>query len=162
MPLTRSGTGFSQCSRERGVTLIEMMIVVTLVALVAGLSYPSISSGIETLRLRAAGDAVVGLFNTSVARADQRQQPVEIQILQREGVLTARSADMGFTRRVEIAKPLVITDIVPHVPANVEDLRRVIIYPGGGAPRIGVEISTPQGRKRVISIDPITGAAQSK
>src|SRR5947208_1406758 len=51
---------------QAGVTLIEMMIVVTLIALVAGLSYPSLSSGLETLRLRSASDAIVALLNTSV------------------------------------------------------------------------------------------------
>ena len=148
--------------RESGVTLLEMMIVATLVALVAGLSYPSMSSGLETLRLRSTADSISSLLSTSVERADRRQQPVEIQIRIGEGILIARAADMGFMRQVQVPKPLLITDILPHVPANLEGSRRVIIYPGGGAPRIGIEISTPNGRKRVVSIDAITGAAQSK
>jgi prepilin-type N-terminal cleavage/methylation domain-containing protein len=147
---------------EAGVTLIEMLIVVTLVALMAGLSYPSVSSGLETLRLRSTSDAIVGLLDTSVERATRRQQPVEIQISQKDGTLVARSADAQFSRRVDIPKPLAITDILPHVPADAGDARRVIIYPGGAAPRIGIELSTPSGRKRTVQVDPITGVAQAQ
>jgi len=149
--------------QQAGVTLVEMMIVVTLVALVAGLTYPSLSSGLETLRLRAASDSVVSLLNTSLERAERRQQAVEIQIWPKEGVLQARSADLGFTRRLEIPQPLRITDIVPHLPNNSDDaMRRVIVYPGGAAPGLGIEISTPAGRKRMVSVDPITGVPQAQ
>ncbi len=145
---------------QAGVTLVEMMIVVTLIALVAGLSYPSLSSGIETLRLRSASDAIVGLLNMSVERAERRQQAVEIQIA--PSYLIARSADGVFTRRVDIAEPVRITDILPHVPTPPEEARRILVYPGGSPPRISIELSTAQGRKRVVSIDPITGVPQSQ
>jgi prepilin-type N-terminal cleavage/methylation domain-containing protein len=145
---------------QAGVTLIEMMIVVTLIALVAGLSYPTVSSGLETLRLRSASDAIVALLNTSVERADRRQQAVEIQIT--PGFVIARSADGAFNRRIDIAQPIRITDILPHVPASSDDTRRILVYPGGSPPRIGIELSTVAGRKRLVSIDPITGVTQAK
>ncbi len=146
---------------EAGITLIEMMIVVTLIALVAGLSYPSISAGLETLRLRSASDSVVSILNTSLERADRRQQAVEIQIHPKEGIITARSADAAFQRTVNIQEPVHITDILPHLPM-AEDTRRILVYPGGAAPRIGIELSTVQGRKRIVSIDPITGVPQAQ
>ena len=139
-----------------------MMIVVTLIALVAGVSYPSISSGIETLRLRSASDAIVGLLSTSLERADRRGQAVEIQIWPKEGYVVARSADALFTRRVDVPKPLEISDILPHEPVDPGEMRRIIIYPGGGSPRIGIELATAQGRKRMVSVDPITGVPQAK
>lgn len=138
------------------------MIVVTMIAIVAGVSYPAVSSGLETLRLRSTADAIAGLLNTSLERADRRQQAVEIQIFAKQGLLIARSADLGFTRRVEMPEFLHITDILPHVPAGIEEMRRVIVYPGGAPPAIGIEISTPEGRKRMVRIDPITGVPQSQ
>ena len=39
---------------ERGVTLLEMLVVVTLISVVISISYPSISAGLETIRLVAA------------------------------------------------------------------------------------------------------------
>ena len=156
MPTSSVGktTSLSLWMPESGVTLIEMMIVVTLIALVAGLSYPSLSSGIETLRLRSASDAIIALLNTSTERADRRQQAVEIEI--NPSYLIARSADGVFNRRIDIAQPVRITDILPHVPSG-EETRRILVYPGGSPPRIGIELSTAAGRKRLVSIDPITG-----
>jgi len=149
---------------EAGITLLEMLIVATLIALVAGISYPAMSSGLETLRLRSASDSIVALLNTSLERADRRQQAVQIQIWTKEGVLAARSADLGFVRRVEIAAPLRITDILPHlpVPPNPDEARIIVLYPGGAVPRIGIELSTPQGRKRLVTVDPITGVSQAQ
>lgn len=145
------------------MTLVEMMIVVTLIALVAGISYPSVTSGIETLQLRSAADSIVSLLNTSLERADRRGQPVEILISPREGTLVARSADAQFLKRIEIAKPLTISDILPHLPVvDPEAPRRVIVYPGGAPPRIGIELSTPAGRKRKVMVDPVTGVPLSQ
>ena len=158
----RTSSAGKTTSRQAGITLLEMMIVTMLVALIAGISYPSVSSGLDTIRLRSAGDSIVSLLNTSLERANRRQQPVEIQIRASDGTLTARSADLSFVRQVEISRPVFISSILPPVPANAGDMRRVIVYPGGGAPQIGVELSTADGRKRVVSIDPITGVSQSK
>ena len=42
---------------RQGVTLLEMLIVVALIGLLAGISFPSVSAGLETLRLASAASA---------------------------------------------------------------------------------------------------------
>jgi len=37
--------------RSRGVTIVEMLIVVTIIGLIAGISFPAVTSGIDSLRL---------------------------------------------------------------------------------------------------------------
>lgn len=155
---------FQRHSLERGVTLIEMLIVMALIALVAGLSYPSVSAGLDTLRLRSTSDAIVGFLNVALARADTRQQAVEILISQQEGTLTARSGDQGFYKRLEIASPIKILSVQPALAADAEaqgQTRRFLMYPGGTVPKIAIEIGNGMGRKRVVSIDPVTGVPQA-
>lgn len=139
-----------------------MLIVVTLIALVAGLSFPSVASGIESLRLRSASDSIVSLLNTALDRADRRQQAVEITISPRGNSIVARSADLGFTRRVDLQEPLHISAVLPAAEVDPAESRRFLIYPGGAVPRIGIEISNRSGRKRTVSVDPITGVPQAK
>jgi prepilin-type N-terminal cleavage/methylation domain-containing protein len=147
-----------------GVTLIEMLIVLALIALVAGMAAPSVSAGLDSLRLRSTSDAIVGFMNTAMARADTRQQVVEIVISPQEGTLTATSGDQGFHKRLEIASPVKILSIGPGLAADIQDQggpRRFLLYPGGTVPRIAIEIGNSEGRKRLISIDPITGVPQA-
>jgi prepilin-type N-terminal cleavage/methylation domain-containing protein len=147
-------------NNERGVTLIEAMIVMALIALMAGLSYPAVSSGLDTLRLRSTSDAIVSFLNIALDHADRRQQAVEVIISPRENLLLSRTADLGFTRRLEIPAQIRIVSVQPPLPnaLDLEEPRRFLLYPGGSAPRIGIEISTLQGRKRLVSIDPVTGS----
>jgi type II secretory pathway pseudopilin PulG len=137
-----------------------MLIVMALVALVAGMAAPSVSAGLDTLRLRSTSDAIIGFLNTALARADTRQQVVEIVISPAEGTLIAISADRGFQKRLEIASPIKILSVQPALVADADDqnqTRRFLVYPGGSVPKITIEIGNSKGRKRLVSIDPITG-----
>ncbi len=131
-----------------------MLIVVTLIALVAGISFPSIASGVESLRLRSASDAMVAFFNTALDHADRRQQAIEIRISPKENLLTARSADNGFARELHLPDNVSI--------ANPTEPRRFLLYPGGSVPAIQVELATHGGRHRRVSVDPITGVSKSE
>lgn len=147
-----------------GITLIEMLVVMALIALIAGMSAPSVSAGLDSLRLRSTSDAIIGFFNTALARADTRQQVVEIVISPQDGTLTALSADHGFSKRLEIASPIRMLSVQPALEADAEDqnqARRFLIYPGGSAPKIGIEIGNSHGRTRLVSIDPITGVPEA-
>jgi prepilin-type N-terminal cleavage/methylation domain-containing protein len=145
------------CLAQRGITLIEMLIVMTLIALVAGLSYPSAASGVESLRLRSVSDSVVSFLNTAIDRASRREQVIEVWISPHDNVMIARSPDLAFSRRLEIPDTFRITAVLPPAEVNPGEPRRFLLYPGAAAPRIGVEISNSAGRKRMISIDPFTG-----
>jgi len=162
--LVSCALGQSGLSPSAGVTLIEMLIVMALIALIAGMAAPSVSAGLDSLRLRSTSDAIVGFFNTAVARADTRQQVVEIVISPAEGTLTATSGDHGFQKRLEITSPVKILSIKPGLAADLQDQggpRRFLIYPGGTVPKITIEIGNLEGRKRLISIDPVTGVPQA-
>ena len=142
------------------MTLIEALIVVALIAMIASLSFPAVSSGLDTLRLRSASDAIVSFLNIALDHADRRQQAVEVIISPRENLLLSRTADLGFTRRLEIPAQVQIVSVQPPLPAvfDPQEPRRFLLYPGGSVPRIGVEISTLRGRKRLVSVDPVTGS----
>lgn len=145
----------------RGVTLLEMMVVVTLIALMAAFTYPSVASGLDSLRLRSAADSILALLDTAADRAERRQQAVEIVISPKDNSVQAVSADMGFQKRVALTKGLRITGVKPgNAPPDAN--REFLIYPGGTVPALTIEISTASGHRRVVSVDPITGLAQSE
>ena len=137
------------------MTLLEALIVVALVALIAGLSFPAASSGLDTLRLRSASDSIVSFLNIALDHADRRQQAVEVIVSPRENILLSRTADLGFSRRLEMPPQI-------HIVGDAEEPRRFLVYPGGSIPRIGVEIATTQGRRRMVSVDPVSGSPRAE
>jgi len=160
--LLAGATNKGSRSSESGVTLIELLIVLTLIALVTGISYPSAASGVESLRLRSVSDQVVNFLNTAIDRASRREQVIEVWIAPKDNVLIARSPDLEFSRRLELPEGYRILAVLPAAEVNPDEPRRFLMYPGGRVPRIGVEIANRAGNKRMVSVDPFTELARAE
>ncbi len=143
---------------ERGVTLLEMLVVVTLLAVLVSVSYPSITAGLETIRLNSAADSVVSFLDGALTRADRRQVMTEVLLLPHESKLMARSPEPGFLRELGLPEGITMVRIVPEaIGADPSLPRTFFVYPGGTAPRIGVELRDRRGSRRFVRVDPITG-----
>ncbi len=143
--------------RERGITILEMMVVVAIVSLMVGLMFPSITTGLDGIKLNTASDEVAAFLNGAMERANRRNTPVEITFLPSENAIVLRSTEAGFERRLDLPQGVTLEKILPAGFANTALPRAVMIYPGGTVPGIGVQIGTSLGRRRLIRIDPITG-----
>jgi prepilin-type N-terminal cleavage/methylation domain-containing protein len=157
MPILSVGKTNTFLKREAGVTLIEMMVVVLLVSLVVGISFPAITSGVDSLRLNAATNSVVAFVNSGLSRAERRQQVVEITISKSENALSMRSTELGFFRKLELPDGVSITHVLPELPENPNAPRIFMLYPGGTAPRFGVQLINRRNVERIVRVDPITG-----
>jgi prepilin-type N-terminal cleavage/methylation domain-containing protein len=142
---------------QRGVTLLELLIVATLIALLTGIAYPSAAAGIESLRFRSVTDQISGLLNTAMDHAQRRQQVVEVWISPKDNLLIARSPDLGFVRRLEIPASFHITSVLPATGTESGEARRFLMFPGGRIPAIGVELANATGVKRMVRVDPLSG-----
>jgi type II secretory pathway pseudopilin PulG len=140
-----------------GVTLVELLVVVSLISLMIGISFPAITSGVDSLRLKAATNSVVSFFNTGLSRAERRQQVVEITISKTENALSMRSTEPGFTRRLELPEGVSIMQILPELPQNPLAPRTFLLYPGGTVPHFGVALVNRRNVERIVRVDPITG-----
>ena len=143
---------------ERGVTLLEMLVVVTLISVVISISYPSISAGLETIRLNSAADSVVAFLDGALTRADRRQVMTEVILLPQESKLMVRSPEPGFFKELQLPEGITMAHIVPEaIGADPSLPLTFFVYPGGTAPRIGVELRDRRGSRRFVRVDPITG-----
>lgn len=144
------------------MTLLEMLIVVALIAVVAGMSYPSITAGLDSLRMRRATTSVASFLTTTLDGADRRQEVVELQILPQANALLARTADLSFARRLDLPEGVRMVRILPASPGatTAGQPRRFLLYPGGAVPQIGIDLAGPGGRRRLVHLDPITAVAR--
>jgi len=150
----------SSVGRTRaGVTLIEMLVVVALISIMVGISYPAITSGIDSLRLNAATNGVVSFLDYGLSRAERRQQMVEITISKAENSIEMRSSEPGFYRKLQLPEGVSIVQVFPLLPENPDpDLKRdFLLYPGGTVPPLGLQLINRRNVQRVVRVDPITG-----
>ena len=151
----------SRRGTQSGLTLIEMLIVVAIIGVMVGIAFPSITSGIDSLRLRSATDEIVSTMNSAMNRADRRQLAVEIVIDRAQNRLLFASADNSFRRELTMPDGVTIERVLPVIPNLDEFLpRQFLVHPGGTVPRLGLELKNRRNVRRIVSVDPITGGAQ--
>jgi hypothetical protein len=107
---------------------------------------------------------MASFLNAAIDRAERRQQAVELRISPAEDALGARSADSSFAAVMSLPDSIAIAAIEPPM-INAEGQnqpRRFLLYPGGTLPRIAIELVTREGRKRRVTVDPVTGLPRSE
>jgi type II secretory pathway pseudopilin PulG len=166
MPMYSAG---KNSTRSAGVTLLEMLVVVSLIALMVGITFPSISAGMDSLRLRSAAGEVVGMFNSALTRADRLQDAVELNISMQKRSIASHAIRTNVTRRIDLPDGIRIAHIYPEDSrwelvddSGVPVERHFIVYPNGSVPRITIDLVNNRGAHRIVMLDPITGVARER
>ncbi|MDQ6666407.1 MAG: prepilin-type N-terminal cleavage/methylation domain-containing protein [Acidobacteriota bacterium] len=137
--------------RSRGVTLIEMLMVVAIVGLMAGLMLPSVASGLDSIRLSSAADSVASFLSAAANRAERRQQAMEVILTPKENSIQLFSIEPGYARKLQMPGGITLLGDQP---------RRFMLMPGGTVPRIAVELTSSRGGHKTVRIDPVTGVPE--
>ncbi len=143
------------------MTLIETMVVVAIIAAMAGLSFPSFTAGLDGLRLRSASSTVASALNIAITTADRRQLPVQLAIQPALNRIVLRAAESKRDQIFDIPGGVKIRRILPAL--FLDELKRdryVVVYPNGAPPQLVVELENSRGTLRQIKLDPITGVAK--
>lgn len=140
----------------RGITLIEMLVVVALISLVVGLSYPGVSKGLEGIRLRMSADDVASFLSLAMNRVDRTESPVVLRFLKAQGALEI-SGPSGPPKMLKLPDGISIAEVYPLEPGEPQSERSALLLPGGSFPRLIVELASRGGARRSIRVDPVTG-----
>jgi prepilin-type N-terminal cleavage/methylation domain-containing protein len=152
MPTSSAGR-----TNSSGITLLEMIVVVAILGLVAGISFPAISAGLDSVRMVSATDSVAAFLNAAVTRAERRQQAVEVVISPRVNLLTLYTNGPGFVRELKLPDGIFVEGVLPVVNEDPGGERRFLFMPGGAVPGLGVQLANRRNGHRVVRLDPMTG-----
>src|SRR5450759_1408146 len=146
------------CAPRRGVTLVEMVVVVAIIALIVGLSFPAASAGLDNVRMVSACDGVATFLNAAVNRAERHQQPVEVVVSPQEGRLALYSGEPGFTRELKMPDGVRIEAVLPAEDGgDPAQPRRILLIPGATVPGIAIQLGNRRNAHRRVRLDPMTG-----
>src|SRR5690348_5104963 len=106
--------------RAAGITLLEMMTVVALIGILSAVLFPSFSSGLESIQLASASNALASFLNAAVNRAERRQEVVEIAVSVKENAVALHSTEAGFERKLEMPSGIAIEAVLPALPEPAE------------------------------------------
>src|SRR3954463_10491125 len=140
-----------------GVTLVEMLVVVTIVGLVTAVLAPSMMAGLDGVRMASASDNVASFLKSAVNRVERRQQVMEVIISMKENKLVMLTNEPGFTRELKMPQGIVIEAVLPRNDSENTEFRRLILLPGASVPGIGVQLLNQHNNRRIIRLDPMTG-----
>ncbi len=69
---------------QSGVTLIEMLIVVMIIALIAGITFPALAAGLASVRLNSASGSAASFLTATMNRVERREMAVAVVIAPQE------------------------------------------------------------------------------
>lgn len=151
---------------RQGITLLEMLIALALIGIMSSIVWPAASSALEGIRLRSSADSVASLLAQAALRVERRQQPVEIVIDIEKSRLEVIGVSVSDRRELELDPGIRVAGVEPRLlvdeggdeeqPAE----RRFVLMPGSGWPAIRVELANQRNARRVVRLDPITGAPE--
>ena len=132
-----------------------MVVVMAIIATIAGISYPAISAGMESIRLSTAADSVASFLNAAMNRCERRQEAIELIISAPDRALSVY-AD-GYERKLVLPDGISLEAVLGVAADNRGGPQRFILLPGGTPPRAAVQLVNRKGARRIVRVDPMTG-----
>ncbi|HEY3840255.1 MAG TPA: prepilin-type N-terminal cleavage/methylation domain-containing protein [Bryobacteraceae bacterium] len=136
---------------RRGITLLELLVVLAIIALMVGISVPATVNGLSSIRLRSAADDVSSFLNSALNRSERREQMMEVFVFPKQARLEADSTEPGFVRTL---------DMPPGISIAGDNPQRIVLMPGSAPPRVAIDLFNDHGIHRVVKLDPVTGVPE--
>ena len=146
--------------RDRGFTLLELLIVVVLLAVTLALSYPSLSRGSTALHLRATARDILGVFRYAREKAVTEQAGMVLTVDKEEQMLVLSDTFREGSRKYNLPKDVKIQRITLGESEVLEGPLVIRFLPNGSSDNAEIVLKSDTGSFVRIVSDPITGGAR--
>ena len=140
-------------STESGITLIELLIVMALIALMVSISYPTLTRGLDGVQLKTSVGQAGSFFSRVRQAADRRQQPVQLTVDPKKNRLIAIAVDGGWDDQLAFQNRIRVA--FPAQPVSL------MLYPGHPAPRFRLLLANESGGRDGLQVNVFTGVAEN-
>ena len=148
------------CSRERaepgsrnaGITLIELLIVMGIVGLIMGIAYPNVTSGLDGIRLKTTADRAGAFWSAARQRADRFQQVVQVVIDPKTNELRAASVNGDWKDALPFGESLRVQ--------QPKERAAYLLYPGAPSPRFELLLAAGDDSTAGVRVNILTGVPE--
>jgi hypothetical protein len=130
-----------------------MLIVVMIIAIISGISFPALTSGLASVRLSSATGSTASFLTSAMNRVERHEQAAAIVVSAKENLLSVYTSASGDKPDRRLKMPQGIT-------IEGEEDRRFLLLPGGTMPRMTLVLRNEKGSRRSVQIDPATGVPE--
>jgi type II secretion system protein H len=138
-----------------GFSLLELLLVIALAGLLSTLVIPSLTGTLESARLRGSSGEVRAALTLArtLAVSEARSRFVDFDLDRGEYGIA------GDARKWILPEGMRLASVRLGETAAEQGIVRVRFYPDGSADEAEVAISSPDGRRMRVGVDPLTGIA---
>ncbi len=137
--------------RERGFTLLELILVLLIMALVAGLALPAVGRGVDAVQLRADVAAFSAFLRYARQQAITRREAQEVSVRPDAHLLTLKATGADSARLSRRLSPRVTLQAESPTGLTITFSSRGVSS-GGNFRLVGAD-----GRAYSVRVDPLTG-----
>ena len=140
----------------RGITLLELLVVVALASLLIAVVFPSVGAGLRTLELRSSAQRLASAMRFARDQAIHRQRFFQLEIDREHRTISVLDLEKGERRSFELPASVEVEKVLPEDGGQPSPTRQFLFFPGGGSPPFQVVLGN-QNRQVTVSADPLTG-----
>ena len=146
-------------SGESGFTLLEMIVVALIIALVLGISFPSMERGTSVLNLQTAARDVLNTFRFAREKAISEQAGMLLIVSRGERKLVLANILGEPMRAYTLPRGVNIQRMEKAGSEVREDVMTIRFAPNGSLEKASIRLASDSGRRMQIISDPLGGGA---
>jgi prepilin-type N-terminal cleavage/methylation domain-containing protein len=142
----------SRLTGAAGLSLIELLIVMAIVGLMLGVTYPNVTAGLDGIRLKTCVSRAGAFWAAARQRADRFQEVVQVTVDPAAGELRALAADSTWSDSYKLDPSIRV--------AGLKEPVSYLLYPGTPSPQFELFLETESGGRSGVRVNVLTGVPE--
>jgi general secretion pathway protein H len=149
-------------NRTRGITLLEVLVTLTLIAIVSAMVYPSFGSAMQTLRLRGEARRIISACREAKWEAVAKRRPFRLTLDLEKNQFAITDLSNQIRKEIDLPAGIRIFQAQKVSDDGLSDATEFYFFPNGTAESGIITLRNEQGRNIRVLIDVLTGDARAE